>query len=170
MIPKRLSTRYKLVSHYDPALTVEFDIEKRSKYTETLDIKELGDLNNIPVNRRPTIFVCEPLKAKYEYLAYTNDVPDYWAIFATHVVEIQDLDLQVERDANGFMADSVRDQLPPEVYHDIGNKILLMSNRGNAELFFSPPVGSSAYARAALAKHQAKQAVDMVDAKDNTLK
>lgn len=169
MIPKRLTGRFELVTHFEPGWVL-LDKDKRDKYTSSLDIKELGDLNEVDYNDRPTVFVCEPLKSKFEYLAYTDAVPDYWGIFATHVVEIKGSDVNLSKDANGYLSDDVREQLPPEIYHDIATKILLKSNRGGAELFFSPPVGSSAYAVAALARHQAKTLANMADAKSKSSK
>lgn len=162
MIPKRLKGRFELVTHFERGF-VSIDKDKRDKYTTTLDIRELGDLSDIGFNQRPTVFVCEPLKFKFEHLAYETTSPDFWGIFATHVVEIKNGGIELSKDANGYLSDEVREQIPPEIYHDIAHKILLKSNRGGAELFFSPPVGSSAYAVATLARLQAKKLASMAD-------
>lgn len=163
MIRKRLNSRFKLVSHFDNELILNFSYELRNKYSESLEIEDLGDMGEIPTDKRPSIFVCEPLKVKYEHLVYDSH-PDYWGIFATHVVEIQGGEIELSRDMNGILTEEVREQLPPEVYQDIAIKIIKRSNRSGADVFFSKPVGYLDFAISVMARDDAKKIVNSGDA------
>lgn len=169
MIPRRLNSQIKLVSHFDPEYINEFGVEEKEKYTETLKIEHLGDISEMPRQKRPAVFVCDPLNIKYEYMVYSEAVPDYWGVFATHVKDIQNYDLDLEKDNMGNLTDKVREDIPPEFVHDIALKIINLANRSPESAFFFKPVGSSAYERSVMAKKRA-QIASMVAVKSNHLK
>ena len=137
MIKKRLSASREIISRVDPALA-GFNMENIEKYVESLDIADLGDFSNF--KNKPSVFTIEPLTVKYEYLVYGNSRPDFWGVFASHVKNITNLDFDLKFSEN-VLTDKMRDYFPPEVVHDIAGIIIMLANRSQEQIFFTPPAG-----------------------------
>ena len=137
MIGKRLTQQRKLISHFDEALA-QAGTEELKKYTETLNIEDLGSMSEW--KEQPTIFTVEPLKVKYEYLSYEPDADSLWRIFATHVKSAVNLGFELEFE-DGILKDTMRDLIPIKVVQNISSVIVAMANNTNTEVFFSQPAG-----------------------------
>jgi hypothetical protein len=75
----------KIVSLHDPAL-LDCDREQLEKYAET---RNLDDLDLTKCVEQPTIFVANPLQAKWEYLLDGSiGATDLWSVFRSHVVDV----------------------------------------------------------------------------------
>jgi len=162
-IKRRLSADRRVVSHFDPALYSLSD-SKLQRYSETLDISELGDLAELPT--RPAIFTIKPLSSKYEYLAY-SDPPDYWGIFATHVKSVTELDFELEFE-DGQIKPQHRDDFAPRVVHNIASIIKELANDVGGGDFFTPPAsfwGSVSLAKSRIAREAARMDASSVAAK-----
>jgi hypothetical protein len=114
------------------------------EYTRTLDVKALGDLSEY--DDPPDVFTVKPLRVDHE--AFVDVQVDdngnmswgetnYWAIFRAHVSDMSGVDLKLK---DGFVDNSIRQLLPPDVIRDIAQKIVNLANKGD-EVFHSPPVG-----------------------------
>jgi hypothetical protein len=98
MIKRRLTDRFELVSIFDPALAVLPD-SMVSQYQ--INGRNIEDLDLKRCIEQPSIFVCEPLQVKHQYLMINApimrewlDLPlmTAWQIFRTHVKEAKNFD------------------------------------------------------------------------------
>ena len=139
MITRRIKGRKKLVYQKDEAL-IDIEDTKLERYFETLDTSHL-DLNELAPSAKPTVFHCDMLKVKFEHLADGAEI-DYWGIFATHVKQIENFDVELKFSDKypDFVCESMRDEIPPDVYKDIAQQIVILARRGDSTVFFSKPV------------------------------
>lgn len=151
---KRPTQPVELVSIFDTAFILGFPEAIREKYVDTLDIRVLGNLEQM--ENKPTVFKCAPLKVKFEHMVYT-DYPDAWGIFSNHVQDVRycgDISFSW---SHGVIDDDGRGLLAPRVVQDIANQISAIANKSGENFFFTPPVGALHYARRVQEKNAALQ-------------
>lgn len=133
MIGKRLTERFDLVYIFDPALMAFTDEEIVNYCNKGRDLSLL-DLNKC--SEKPTIFSCDPLKTKYQYLLDNSEsgiitLNTAWQIFKTHVKAAKRFDddkgaplLEWTDSANPIIKDECQDRVPTDVVMDIAATIV----------------------------------------------
>lgn len=150
---KRISEQTELVSQFDDVFVLGFTEEQQEEYRNTLDIKKLGDFSDM--TEKPAVFRVDPLKPKFEYMAFSHD-PDTWGIFAAHVKEIRNA--EVELTFQGENIDPVhRAEIPARIVQDIASMIVALCNKSGDDYFFTPSVASLHYGQRVKARHAAKK-------------
>jgi hypothetical protein len=138
-----------LIAPQDPSIK-NLNFTTLGNYFRTLDIEELGDLSKLP--DKPLIFTVNPLKANYASLdkgfdSQGNDLctaDDLWAIFATHVFELDDKTYDMSTEGDGkykHLKDDCRDQFFEWEIRGIANCIRQLANGDGVTIPFAPPVG-----------------------------
>lgn len=150
---KRVSAETRLVTLFDDAYVLSFTDEQREAYENSLDIEALGDMNKLV--KKPAVFVCQPLKPKYEYMAF-DVYPDYWGIFKTHVTEMRDGPFDIARE-NEKIVDTMRGDFPTRIVQDIASQIVALCNKSGGDYFFTPSGAAQHYAQAVKSRHAVKQ-------------
>lgn len=87
-LKKRPIDRFRVVCMQDSALDGVDDSVIRA-YAESGRAWELLEPHLAGLTVRPTVFICEPLRAAYDAAAVAGDVDSFRAVFAAHVVDIQ---------------------------------------------------------------------------------
>ena len=155
---RRLTDSQQIVSLFDEAYVMQFSDEQRDRYTDTLDIKELGNIGEM--ENKPVIFTVKPLMVKYEHKAYC-DFPDTWGIFRNHVQSVLYGDELGIEWINGKIDDACREYVSPRVVQDIANQITALSNKTGSDYFFTPPGAALHFARRLQTRNAARRAVTL---------
>ena len=140
-IRQRLTSKVRLVSHFDDAFCKYVPEDLQEKYNQTLDIDVLGDLTRF--KEQPSVVDCFPLLAKYEYLV-NPPYTDYWGIFKYHVKAITGLDFELKFDGEAI-DETMRKKLPKDFVINIASLIETLASRSSEDCFFTPPAGYSGY-------------------------
>jgi hypothetical protein len=156
MLEKRVSTERRLVSHFDSAFHLGFSDDEKANYDKTLDIEELGDFSRLA--EKPTIFYCDPLKTKWEYLMH-GDRPDWWGIFQTHVSRAENFHTELKRDNMGILPSELREVFTPIVVQDIALQINHVANNPEQDCFFTPLGAARLYAQRVIMRAAEKESL-----------
>ena len=186
MIKKRLSDRFDAVYLYDPALLVFTDKEltdyaMKGRNIESLDLGgTAGVLKRCKVP--PTIFTCEPLKPKFQYLlkeikSLKDDeylpVDVAWQVMCTHVKAVKNCEdehgtpMITWKDGGTEIIDfECEANIQTEVIQDIGT--MIARKAGDQDINFSIQQGILWARRARLRMHHADDANTETASEKNT--
>lgn len=127
--PERPSSIKRLISRKDPSLAI-YDRETIRKYHFTLDIG-IFKLKETKFTDPPFIFHCLPLRAKLANLYSEGNMSqlDWWRIFQTHVVEIENIPptWDIKKDGD-YLDDTVQERFGDELVKDIAQMIVQWAN------------------------------------------
>lgn len=150
VVRRRLTSDKRIVCHFDESLAL-IGNEKLKRYVETLDIDVLGDIG--AMEEPPTVFTVKPLTPEGEDLSFNMNADNVWRIFATHVKNVSGWPIEFNE---GVIDYKHREEFTPETVQNIASIIVELSNRGNSNVFFTPPVGAVRFWDATR-KHHASQ-------------
>lgn len=88
---KRPTDRMRLVCVHDEALDELPDTVIREYLESNRDWKKI-EPHLRDLNTQPTVFTCEPLKPAYDGVGLGGAIDDFKRVFATHVVNIENID------------------------------------------------------------------------------
>lgn len=147
MIPARDTKPRWVVSLKDDALS-EFENSVIREYSETRDINVLGidtKTGIVSMNgKMATLFLIEPLKHQYAHLAdpELQDQHAMTSIFATHVKDARNSDMEIERDGDRIKPVFL-EKTPLSLMNEISSVIIELATDGGrgVSIPFSLPAG-----------------------------
>ncbi|MHC4575096.1 MAG: hypothetical protein ACYS76_13355, partial [Planctomycetota bacterium] len=140
---KRITGDRTVVARVDESLRA-LDAETFSRYCETLDMKLLGDLSQMP--EPPTIWTIEALKAKHAHLDMGDDnsAASWWNIFRLHVKAVDDGSAPMDTEdfaGEKALTDAARDYIPEDFIRDIAQIIIQLAHGDGTYVPFDVQVG-----------------------------